>query len=286
MPGFYTHWLCAQRALTHIDDTKASVAVARFTAAFNYGAQGPDLLEYLELPKGAGEMTDLAKIVHSKKCGLFFQEMLRYAAYEAEERAVLTGYLLGFASHWAHDATMTAEIHKRAGYGENAYREYEAKLDAALFAQSGWHPSQNSIISMLRIGKWQKKAIGAMVGNALRKVYDADVSDVAVEQCMSQMFLWRFMLQKNKGFRKAVVLNEEKKSVRPGTLTCRICPDTGDQSLIDEKTEALFVRARDQSAAMMRAILSVVRRQATLEDGMFYIGDRSYITGENGTDAL
>jgi hypothetical protein len=233
MPGFITHYLCAQAVLGQVTPEAQSILV-RQKNLYNIGAQGPDIFFYY-LPgflkkrtRGTGEM------IHNGSIGDFILEM----ADNIRGSEGLFSYTAGFLTHYALDASAHPYVYAKTSSQNRTpmqnrvdHRKLETTIDVLMLKlMSGEKPARYKLWQLIHADAAQMLTAARAVSSALKTIYGKNVRPPEVYKAMRYMVQFTRVLQSGKGRRKRLMELAENAVFRTGLVSSII----HDQDIYDD----------------------------------------------------
>jgi hypothetical protein len=211
MPGFITHYLCAQAVFTQIRKPAQSI-IKQQKNLYNLGSQGPDIFFYY-LPGFLKKRTrDIGQRIHHGGIGDFILEMADYMRNtgKTETQCLIFAYTAGFLTHYALDASAHPYVYAKTSSHSRTvmqnrvdHRKLETVIDVLMLKLlSGEKPAQHKLWHLIRAETAQMKTAAHAVSAALKTVYGRNVRPVEVYKAMRYMIQLTRILQSRNGRRK------------------------------------------------------------------------------------
>ncbi len=169
MPGFITHYLCAQAVLKSVSPN-VSKAVARYGNLYNMGAQGPDIFFYY-LPGLIKKRTKgIGVRMHQENPGAFIlnisEEILNL---REEDKPLIFAYTAGYLTHYALDAAAHPFVYARSNLRDDIrkrramrssveHRRLETSIDVQMLKlMSGEKPADYKLWQLINAEAYQMR---------------------------------------------------------------------------------------------------------------------------------
>ena len=306
MPGFITHYLGGQAMVAQLPAPMQRLINNR-AQIFTLGAQGPDIFFYY-LPgllrkrsRGVGED------IHKSRFGHFFTHMARQLREEprpARQKAMFA-YLSGMLAHYALDAythpfvyAHTARIDSSRLCEMADHRHFETAVDVLMLARlTGTRPADWQRWQLIAATSSHKRAAAAVLGAAIRAVYNRVIYDHEIFAAMGYMVLGTKLLQSQHGKRKRILARLED-----ATLGARLLSGMVHMEEVTDGRDylnlactpwhapnaslatrccfpELFAGATQDAAGMVQYLYAYMRGDVSRTVLMARVGNRSLLTG-------
>lgn len=262
MPESYLHVRCARNAslMSGVPKYDLPATVA--------GAAGPDILfYYLGLPS----LARLGGRMHHERCGPFLTALIRGADSDVKK-----GYVLGFLSHNATDAT----LHPWISASGEVHALLEQRMDSLYLLRDKGRSVPQPGDCMARLRPDKALEIGALLSCCVHEVYGVHVKAEAFAKSFRDFYRCKSWFKDATGRKgRAAGRVERALKLEPGTisghlLTC--VPMEGTQEL-----DALVVQAETLGAELMTTAVSWWSGELGPLELARRVGSRNYLTGEN-----
>jgi hypothetical protein len=284
MPGFITHYLCAQAALRQLPPEVQAV-LSHYPTLYNIGAQGPDIFFYY-LPglikkrvKGVGEL------IHRENAGGFLLAMADTikAMDKIEERQIVFAYTAGFLTHYTLDAfahpyvyakTLIKERHVMINRVE--HRKLETAIDVLMLKLTGGEtPAAYKLWQLICADGRQMRFAAGAVSAAIQSVHARRVKGKEVYKAMRSMVQLTRILQSNGGRRKRLMELGENLLLGAPVVSSII-----HMQQYDDKDDYLNMKKTSWSEAVPQNNSFIELYQAAVDSGTNMIkGLHGYVTG-------
>lgn len=262
MPESYLHVRCARNAAEKSGvpkyDLPATVA----------GAAGPDILfYYLGLPS----LAKLGQRLHLERCGPLLTALVRNADSDVKK-----GYVLGFLSHNAADAT----IHPWIEAEERVHADLEQKIDSLYLLRDKGRsiPQPGDCMARLRPDKGME--IGALLSRCVYEVYGVHVKAEAFAKSFRDYYRCKGWFKDVSGRKGRIAGGIERVlGLTPGTVSGHLL--TGVPMFEPPELKELVTQAEDLGAELMTVAVSWWNGELGPLELARRIGSRNYLTGEN-----
>ncbi len=201
MPSYVTHTLFGQSVLKSLLAAKEDAAariIQDNPAAFQWGAQGPDILFFRNgFKRAPNPLGDYGARMHKTKNALLLEAMREYLSQNGGNGAA-AAYVSGFLCHYCLDRAvhpyiyfmqekMRDRYHSSLPYG--IHMKLETDLDTAMYLrQAGGNIRAYRMDPQLIEAKSQLKAIGELQAHVISKVYQGDFQPEDIEACIVNAF--------------------------------------------------------------------------------------------------
>lgn len=308
MPDMFAHYLVAEAAAQRADVGRL---IAGTFDAYKVGAQGPDVFFYSRLLRGRRGRPNLAHLTHQHQMAAAFRSMLALAtASPAGERSAAFAFVAGYAAHlcldaeahpwvlyWTGDITDGADPLAKT----EAFRRHgilEASIDVILIRErsddTAWLRRQR----LLRLPPAQAMTAARLLSGMLSDVYGVTFT-LGEGRSAFRAMEWVYTTMSDPRALPTRLLGMVAPAVdKSGVVRTQIYPDTPAPaatglyaerspwyypSLPDEPRTATFAEILETATAeterCIRAIAAVADRDATVDEAVAVIGDRSMFTG-------
>ncbi len=308
MPDMLAHYLVAEAAAQRDD---AGRLVAGAFDAYKVGAQGPDVFFYSRLVRGRRGRPNLAHLTHQHRMAAAFRSMLsRAAASSAGERSAAFAFVAGYAAHlcldaeahpwvlyWTGDITDGADPLAKT----EAFRRHgilEASIDVILSRErsddTAWLRRQR----LLRLPSAQAMTAATLLSGMLSDVFGVTFTPAEGRSAFRAME-WVYTTMSDPRALPTRLLGMVAPAVdKGGVVRTQIYPEAPAPaaarlyaersrwyypSLPDEPRTTTFAEILETATAETRrclgAIAAVADRDATVDEAVAVIGDRSMFTG-------
>ena len=308
MPDMFAHYLVAEAAARRAD---AGRLLAGAFDAYKVGAQGPDVFFYSRLVRGRRGRPNLAHLTHQHQMAAAFRSMLaRAAASSVGERGSAFAFVAGYAAHlcldaeahpwvlyWTGDITDGADPPAKT----EAFRRHgilEASIDVILTRErsddTAWLRRQR----LLRLPPAQALTAATLLSGMLNDVYGVTFTPAEGRSAFRAME-WVYTTMSDPRALPTRLLGMVAPAVdKGGVVRTQIYPESPAPaaarlyagrspwyypSLPDEPHATTFAEileaATAATARCLEAIAAVADRDATVDEAVAVIGDRSMFTG-------
>lgn len=262
MPESYLHVRCARNAGLRSGvpkyDLPATVA----------GAAGPDILfYYLGLPS----LARLGGRMHHERCGPFLTALIRGADSDSTK-----GYVLGFLSHNATDAT----LHPWITADREVHALLEQRIDSLYLLRDKGRSVPQPGDCMARLRPDKAMEIGALLSRCVCEVYGVHVQAGAFAKAFRDFYRCKRWFNDATG-RKGRIAGRAERALRlaPGTVSGHLL--TGVPSEENEALDKLVAQAEALGAEFMTAAVSWWAGELGPLELARRVGSRNYLTGES-----
>lgn len=214
MPGFKTHYFFGQ---------SANVAVNwKYEAAYNIGAQGPDIFFY-HVPSYLMYKKNIGSRIHRENVMAFFQALFtaRCALKSRKNRQIADAYINGFMSHYILDCIIHPYIYYRTrgkdepgegSYGFGIHVFLETDIDnAVLYHETGKAPTEDRPWDTIDLSAKEKSVIAFLLHSAINEVFpDQPVTFGHVVGALTSMYTEQKLMHDPKGNRKKALRHAEQ----------------------------------------------------------------------------
>lgn len=261
MPESYLHVRCARRACEQAGAPKYDLPA---TVA---GAAGPDILfYYLGLPS----LAKLGQRLHTERCGPLLAALVRGADSDVKK-----GYVLGFLSHNATDASIHPWIYASA---EN-HAALEQALDSVYLLRDKGRSMALPGDGMARLRPDKALEIGGLLSRCILEVYGVHVPPKTLAKTFRDFYRCKGWLRDPGGGKGRLARRAERLlGLEPGTLAGHLIG--GVPPALSATPEGLVEQAEALGAQMMCSALDYWRGTIGPLELARRIGSRNYLTGE------
>jgi hypothetical protein len=289
MPGFITHYLCAQATLSKLSPEIQST-VAECKNIYNIGAQGPDIFFYY-LPGLIKKRTkNIGVQLHRENAGGFLLSMADGTKKigDAQEQAILFSYTAGFLSHYALDVSAHPYVYalttvkERAGmHNRVEHRKLETAIDVLMLKlMSGKKPAAYALWQLICADAWQMRSASGAVSSAIQSVYGRNVQASEVYKAMRYMVQLTRILQSGTGRRKRLMELVENHTVGAHVASCMV-----HAQRVDDESDCLNMKKTAWHPTRNDSFVELY--QAAVDNGIFMIDSLfAYLRGEISRNAL
>ena len=308
MPGYITHYLGGQSALT-ASTQKIRNYIAPMDKLFNLGTQGPDIFFYYIPGFISKRLRAVGTQMHHSDLGQFILAMAnQIKGYKSpSQRRIVFAYVAGFLAHYAVDVITHGYVYAQthfppAGDAVEATRHhhFETSIDVLMLdMMRGQKPAEYKLEKLIMPKEVHKLAAAKATSAAIRQVYARDITPQDVYRAMGQMANLTNVLQSKNGLRKRIIGSIESAFTRTQYVSTLIhmqeVTDTCRDYLNLKKAEwaapwapevyrnesftELFEMAVDEAAVMIQALYDYVKDEITIERLAEVIQNRSLKTG-------
>ena len=262
MPESYLHVRCAKSAsrISGVPKYDLPATVA--------GAAGPDILFYY---LGVPSLARLGGRMHHERCGPFLTALIRGA-----DSDVLKGYVLGFLSHNATDATLHPWI---TASGE-VHATLEQRIDSLYLLRDKGRSVPQPSDCMARLRPDKGLEIGTLLSRCIYEVYGVHVKAEALAKSFRDFYRCKSWFKDATG-RKGRVAGKAERVLKleRGTISGHLL--TGVPLEVRPELDELVTRAEALGAELMTTAVSWWNGELGPLELARRVGSRDYLTGEN-----
>jgi len=220
MPGFLTHYMGGQSALEAMEPMiRAYISPA--TKLYNLGTQGPDIFFYYAPGFITKRIRGVGTQMHESDLGLFFMYLADFLknSKSPAQRQILFSYVAGFLVHYAVDVHTHGYVYGKTQdepkiKEATRHRHFETSVDVLMLKHMYGHKpgdyNQRQLISPKKI---LIRVAAAAISEAIRDVYQRDVTPIDAYRAMETMARFTGYLQSRTGLRKRLVGRVEDMTV-------------------------------------------------------------------------
>ena len=222
MPGFLTHYI-AGKAVFQSLPAEIQQPIKNGERLYNLGTHGPDIFFYYFPGLFRKRTKGVAVEQHVSNLGLFLVEMAKHAKNAApSDKDVVFAYTAGFLLHYVVDVHAHPYVYAKTLKDDQTmwknvsdHRRLETAIDVAMLKMiSGQKPSGVKQWETINADSQQMSVAAAAYSQALRDVYNRDISPKIVRRAMAYMIRITRLLQSKKGRRKKMFELVESLTVR------------------------------------------------------------------------
>lgn len=299
MPDLTTHFIFGRKVLDHVAPEVLQLAQYQ-QAAFDYGAQGPDILYFRKSIVGIVRLAGQGNLLHDKNITETFSFMKRYIRKKegTAEHEVLAAYYLGFICHYYLDKTVHPYVYylqgeikkrrpKRSAHAIHA--RIEAELDSIFYEIFYRKPvTMFPLQKYLQLSHAKKTILAKMLQALLRQVYGQDVRLDEIVKCFDDFVTISKLMYDHVGLFSSVYTAVGKHSFAAQNLTNHvkhklILTDTANFN------ERVWYHPEDTSIRCNKSVVTLfneakVRARAVLDQEhvtMRYSSEISFPTSRN-----
>ena len=209
MPGFLTHYIGGQSVLATVG-SEISGYISSKSKLYNLGAQGPDIFFYYIPGFITKRIRGVGTQMHESDLGLYFMYMADFlkTSKSPAQRQIVFAYTAGFLVHYAVDVHThgyvygkTQDTHKIKE--SSRHRHFETSVDVLMLARMyGRKPGDYKQWQLISPAKIHLRVAAAAMSEAVREVYNRDLTPVDAYRAMETMAQFTGYLQSNSGRRK------------------------------------------------------------------------------------
>jgi len=216
MPGFITHYICGQAALSAaLPD--AQKMIRPYQQFYNIGTQGPDIFFYYLPGLLKKESRSIGSQMHKQQFGEFISRMIDIMMLEKlpdVSRSLLFSYISGFLTHYALDATAHPYVYSKTGVRKKGdktkaikysvdHRKFETAIDILMLdLMSSKKPSDYKLWELIRTDRTLAKRLAGAMSASVRETYGCNIRPKSVYKAMAYMTNITRVIQSRKGRRK------------------------------------------------------------------------------------
>ena len=310
MPGFITHYICGQAALSAtIPDVQKMIRP--YQQFFNIGTQGPDIFFYYLPGLLKKHSRSIGGQMHKHQFGGFISHMIDIMMIERlpdTTRSLLFSYISGFLTHYALDATAHPYVYSKTGVRKKGdktkaikysvdHRKFETAIDVLMLdLMSSKKPSDYNLWELIRVERKLARMVAGAMSASVRETYDCNISPKDVYKAMAYMVNITRIIQSRKGRRKRFMELIENLTIGDHLVSSIIhmqqVSDGVDYMNIgkvpwnvpgtEEKNESfveLYHEAVQESTHMINTLWHCMNGEVSREDLKLVLGNRSLSTG-------
>ena len=185
MPAFASHYILSDQIYQYLqkDSPTITALIKNNRAAYNWGAQGPDLLYFYKIWNPDLRLADFGNLMHTQKTSELFYEMSSYILSQKDKAnyEMLCAYFFGFISHYAFDSTLhpyvyylqNVQYQKKPKYLPLAHHNFiECGIDSLLYLRYYGKPvTRLNTRTAFSAPHDLKKELGKLYYDLLQNVY-------------------------------------------------------------------------------------------------------------------
>jgi hypothetical protein len=291
MPGFITHYLCAQAALKRLP-SEVQAILNKYPSIYNIGAQGPDIFFYYLPGLIKKRVKGVGNLIHRENAGGFLLAMGDdiKEVYTKDEQEVVFAYASGFITHYTLDAAAHPYVYAKTDLKERniminrvEHRKFETAIDVLMLKlMSGSTPSAYKLWQLICGDAVQMRSAAGAVSQAIRSVHGREVQAREVYKAMRYMVQLTRILQSSKGKRKRLMELAENAMLGAPVVSSII-----HMQQYDDKEDCLNInktpwnKVTHKNNSFMELYQTAVDSGVTMIQGLY-----AYKTGELSRDAL
>jgi len=242
MPAILTHYIAGQAVLNNLP-AKIREKIQPCEQLYNLGTQGPDIFFYY-IPGAVRQRSrGIGGYMHRNNLGLFLVQLAREAR-EASEKDVIFAYAAGFIMHYLVDSHTHPYVYAKTENSDTSkiknstdHHQFEAAIDIAMLEIfSGKKPANYKLWKLIDANTAHITTASAATSEAIRAVYDRQVSAKDVRKAMRYMVQIVRLIQSRNGRRKKLMGLAEK-LILGHPLNASIIHDQNIDSSIDYLNE-------------------------------------------------
>jgi hypothetical protein len=317
MPGFITHYICAQAVLTEISQA-ARESISKYPNMYNLGAQGPDIFFYYfpglikKRTKGIGVR------MHMENPGAFIVNLSDAANRAAEaDKPLILAYTAGYLTHYALDAATHPFVYARSGLTKDErkrremhasvrHRQLETTIDVKMLKLlSGKKPADYKLWQLINADAGHMLTAAEAISCAINKTYKHKLNSADVYKAMRYMVNLTRLLQSKTGRRKRLMELAEDFTIRARYVSSIIhqqeADDGKDHMNISKKnwrtpwdayssSNSSFIELYNEAVVngrqMVDALFAFTRKHLPITEYRKSIGNRSLKTGQTWEQSL
>ena len=211
MPAILTHYIAGQAVLNNLP-AKIREKIQPCEQLYNLGTQGPDIFFYY-IPGAVRQRScGIGGYMHRNNLGLFLAQLAREAK-EASEKDVIFAYAAGFIMHYLVDSHTHPYVYAKTEKSgapkiknSTDHHKFEAAIDIAMLEIfSGKKPANYKLWKLIDANAAHITTASAATSEAIRTVYNRQVSAKDVRKAMRYMIQIVRLIQSRNGRRKKLM---------------------------------------------------------------------------------
>ena len=201
MPGFVTHYFFGIDSYKELKDKSLRKIISDNRYAYGLGLLGPDLF-YCFMPSNMGIKPNMGSILHKKKTGIFFRELINSVGMIDSERDLNTAiaYIEGFMGHYLLDTSMHPYVYSRVGVKANnvtlgVHFGLETDIDRkVLLLRKGKRLAEFPDDALTDLNKREKNVISHILSAAIFSTYGIHITTRLIKAAMVSFSIERKFL--------------------------------------------------------------------------------------------
>lgn len=217
MPGFRSHFIFGQNALTFCETAKELRFIKEHLTCYQLGQQGPDLFFYFA-PAHIFHSHNIGVIMHNNATMGFVDSLIasRNKLITRRDRDIADAYITGFIGHYTFDTTCHPYIHyrtKKCKYPDQSSKNFgihvalETDIDNALLRHFlHLAPSQFSLETTIALHPRERIIISHLLASAINETYPTNrMFPLTINLAIWNFWLLNKLMRDPKGHKKRMV---------------------------------------------------------------------------------